>query len=164
MHFRKTISLLVIFLLMMSIPAFSKQGKNNVSGKVKVSGDDASVWIDFTAAGAKNSRAIGGSFCCQPDGEGKKTCANVVYMKVDGRYAWLAGKCTSDSSGLAGRWFFMAVHDGGTPGYLADHLWLDWLPDTPDAESVAKRKVENLEKPANNKSIEAGNIVVEPCK
>lgn len=163
MHFQKTILLMTIFSLMMAVPAFSKQGKNNISGKVKVCGDDASVWIELRADSAKNSLAASGSLRCWQDDKSKETCADVVYMKVDGSYGWLAGKCTTDSSGLAGRWFFMAVHDGGTPGHLADHLWLDWLPDTPDAESIAKGKVENLEKPANNKSIETGDIVVVPC-
>jgi hypothetical protein len=145
MHFQKTILLLTIFSLMMAVPAFSKQGKNNVSGKVKVSGDDASVWIELRADGAKNSLAASGSLRCWQNNKSKETSADVVYMKVDGSYGWLAGKCTRDSGNLTGRWFFMAVHDGGTPGHLADQLW------------------ENLEKPANNKSIETGDIVVVPC-
>ena len=81
-------------------------------------------------------------------------------MKVDGEYAWLAGKSTKDSTKLANQWFFITIHDGGSPGNLVDHMWWDWLPDTENVENIAKNKVENLEKAENNQIIKDGDIQI----
>ena len=87
----------------------------------------------------------------------------LTYLKVEDNYAWFAGKCTEDKSerGLKDRWLFIVVHDGGKPGKLVDHLWCEWLKDTNDAEKIARRKVENLEKPKKHKPIKEGDIVVD---
>jgi hypothetical protein len=81
---------------------------------------------------------------------------NVKYTSFDEDYAWIAGKCTGGESELQDKWIFAAVNDGGKPGSLVDYIWWEWL----DSESAAKSKVENLEIPSDNKSIEKGNIVV----
>lgn len=81
---------------------------------------------------------------------------NVKYTSFDENYAWIAGKCTSGKAEFEGKWFFAAVNDGGKPGSLVDYIWWEWV----GSESAAKSKVENLEIPSNNKSIENGNIVI----
>jgi len=44
---------------------------------------------------------------------------------------------------------------------LADHLWLEWLPQTPDAEQKARKNVEKLQKPKQNMPVTDGNIIVD---
>ena len=165
MNIKRTILVVTVFSLVTAVPLFSEEKMsaraNNMSGKIQVSDDNgAKPWVQFRTQQGKNNRPAGGSFQYRPEGKSKETYVDVVYVKVDGEHGWLAGKCTRDGTDLVGRWLFLAAHDGGTPGRLVDHIWWEWLPNTADAESIAKRKVENLEKPANSKSIISGNIVV----
>ena len=168
MNIKKIILILTAVFVITAVPVFSKQTNsetaNNTSGKVQVLDNldnrDECVWVEFSAREEKNDESAGGFFHRFLDDNSRDTYADVVYVKVDGEYAWFAGKCVMDSAGLSGRWFFAAVHDGGAPGRLVDHIWWDWLPQSPDAETIAAEKVENLEKPANNKPIKNGNIVV----
>ena len=125
MHIQKNILILTTIFLVTAVPAFSKLRSsapaNKVSGKVKVTDNGTSVWVEFEVTEAKKGQTVSGFFRRWLDDESKQAYAEVVYMKVDGKYAWLAGKCTRDSGYLAGRWFFMAVNDGGKPGHLVDH-------------------------------------------
>jgi len=168
MKVKKRFFVLIAFSVMAAMPVFSEEGKftsiSEVNGRIKVLENNTSVWFEFKAIKeANNIRISDGFFRCWPEDKSEETSADVVYMQVDDGYAWFAGKCTNDNGDLTGRWFFMVVHDGGTPGCIADQLWLDWLPATPDAETIAKAKVENLEKPAVSKSIEAGDIIIKVC-
>lgn len=164
MNIRKTILIVsVVFVAATTPPLLSREDSapaNNTSGKVQVLDNGESVLVEFRARGKRDDKPAGGSFRRSSADKSIDTYCNVVYVKVDGDYAWFAGKCVMDSDGLAGRWFFAAVHDGGRPSELVDHLWWDWLPRTPNAESIAADKVENIEKPDSNKPIESGNITV----
>ena len=165
MNVKKTILAAAVFSLAASVLLFAGQNAsepaNSAVGKVHILiNTDESARVEFEAYEAKNNQPARGFLLCSQKNQNRETHSEVVYVKVDGDYAWFAGKCTRDSGNLKGRWFFIAVHDGGTPGKLVDHIWWDWLPQTPDAESIAKKKVENLERPANNKHISAGDVVV----
>ncbi len=167
MNIKKIILMLTVFLLFITVPAFSGGEEpapaNNVVGKVQVldnGNNDEYAWTEFEAHQGKDNQPAGGFFHWWLEDGSRETYVEAVYVKVDGNYAWFAGKCTKDSADLAGRWLFIAAHDGGMPGRLTDHIWWEWLPDTPDAESIAKAKVENLETPASNKPIISGDIVV----
>jgi len=165
MSIKKAILMLAVFSLAIAGPLFSKAKKSapasNATGKVQVLNDsDEYAWAEFEAYESKNGQPAKGLFHYWLEDGSEEIYVDVVYVKVDGEYVWFAGKCTEASGELVGRWFFLAAHDGGDPGRLVDHVWWEWLPDTADAETIAERKVNNLEKPANNKSIENGNVVV----
>jgi hypothetical protein len=153
-----------LVLLAITTLAFSQgktsTGTNQVTGKVQVlDGADGYASVEFEVRKQQDQPAEG-LFRLSADNNGRKTSVNLKYLKVDGEYAWFAGKCTQDSGGMAGRWLFLVVHDGGSVGKLLDHIWWEWLPATPDAENIAKSKVENFEKPGSNKPIKSGDIVV----
>jgi len=156
-----------VFLLFAGIPLLSTAKascSNEASGNIEVLDAGVRLDVEFEAREAAGSNSGGGFFHYESADHSTKLAAEVFYVKVDDEYAWFAGRCVRDRGDLAGRWFFAAVHDGGTPGSLADHIWWDWLPEGPDAEKTAKRKVENLERPVSNKPVKAGNIVVNLCQ
>ena len=131
--------------------------KNSVEAKIDVSDDGGkTVAVEMDAVEAKDAGTAEGDLQIRSQ-DNSETLVELVYMAVDDDYAWLAGRCTKDSGSLAGKWLFIAVHDGGQPGRLVDQIWLEWLSD---GESAAKQKVDNREKPAESKSIESGEIVV----
>ncbi|MHC4068849.1 MAG: hypothetical protein ACYS18_08605 [Planctomycetota bacterium] len=159
-------NLLVVALVLLAITTLVlSQGKvsahiNRVTGKVQVLDEaDENVWVEFEVR-KQESQPAEGLFRLWVDNNGKKTFVSLKYLRVDGEYAWFAGKCTRDSGGMEGRWLFLAVHDGGGIGRLLDHIWWEWLPATPDAENIAENKVESFEKPGSNRPIKSGDIVV----
>jgi len=164
MNIQKAILILAALSLTAAVPLSLRAEEpalaSNAKGTVQVSDEGGNAYIEFEVQEGKDNKAASGSFHFRLDDGSRDSYVEVAYVKVDGEYAWFAGDCTRDNAGMAGRWLFIAVHDGGRPGRLVDHIWLEWLPKTPDAENIAKRKVENLEKPANNKPIKTGDIVV----
>ena len=130
-----------------------------VSGKVEVTGGDKkAVLADFKAELSKGS--VNGFLRLTIAENDKASFIKIVNLKINGSYAWFSGKCTSSDSDKLGNWLFVAIHDGGTPGEIADHIWWQWLGSGDKAKSPAARKVENFEKPAENKIIKTGNITV----
>ena len=167
MKTRKIILAMSVFLLFAGFPLLSTAKAScasNASGNIEVLDAGVRLGVEFEAREAANGESGGGFFRYTSADRSNKLAAKVFYVKVDDEYAWFAGRCLQDNGDLTGRWFFAAVHDGGTPGSLADHIWWDWLPEGPGAEKTAKRKVENLERPASNKPVKAGNIVVNLCQ
>ncbi len=131
---------------------------NNVTGKLQIVEDGGSAAsVQFDASEASESQPAGGSLTCSFADQSQPNSVKIQFVKIDGQFAWLAGQCTSGD--LNGRWLFVVAHDGGQPGSLVDHIWWEWLP-AGTGENAARSKVENLEKPADNKSITDGNIVV----
>lgn len=121
-----------------------------LKGNVDVISDDVQVKV---ALSARNS----GKGTIRINEEGSLIAKiNVKYTKFDDGYAWLGGKCTSGD--YEGQWFFAAVNDGGKPAELVDHLWWEWLGS--GGEQDVKNKVENIEIPAESKSIVNGDIVI----
>jgi len=166
MSITKTILVVGVSCIVAAIPVFSQQkvsaSPNNVTGKVQISDNSSgNVSVEFKAYEEKGDQPAKGYFHLWLDDESEETFVDGVYVSVDDEYAWFAGRCTKDTGDLTGRWLFVAVHDGGSPGRLVDHLWWQWLPDTTDAENIAREKVENIETPADNQPIEAGNITVQ---
>ena len=165
MNVRKIILVVCVFSLGAVLSAFSQQSKselaNKAMGEVEISADNGeSAWAEFRVSDATSQSSASGFFHYWLDDKSKESYVEMAYVKVDGEYAWFAGKCSKSSENLTGRWFFAAVHDGGMPGNLVDHIWWDWLADTPNAESIAKEKVENMERPTANKPIESGDVTV----
>jgi len=147
------------------LPSWSSPSQNfssgggGISGNVEVSGQANHIEMKASAAGADSS-ARGWLRLRSSDGS-RETKVDLVYLKVDGEYAWAAGECTEDTDGLEGRWLFIAVHDGGKPGRLVDQLWMEWLDEGAKGRQQAKSKVDNLETPSESKSIESGDLKVE---
>ena len=156
MNLKRFTFALVMFSLVLSVPALA----NSASGEVKISsGADKGV-VKFNVVEGANSKAGDGFLHFSLAKSKEEIHIKVSYVKVDGEYAWFAGECTQDGVSQIGLWFFGAVHDGGKPGKLVDHIWWEWLPDSEDAESIAGSKVENLEIPSENKTITDGDITV----
>lgn len=52
---------------------------------------------------------------------------DVKYVRVDGDYAHFGALCTYDSGAvLTGKWLYVKVYDGGTPGTNWDHIGWKW--------------------------------------
>ncbi|MFC1738331.1 hypothetical protein ACFL1G_04675 [Planctomycetota bacterium] len=150
---------LVLFSLVISVCASGKEN-NSAIGQIRVSDNKEGGLAKLKALAGDDIDSSEGFFHYLPaDGTGEVRI-KLAYVKVDGKYAWFAGECTQNGVNLIGRWFFGAVHDGGKPGKLVDHIWWEWLPDSDNARSVAKSKVENFEIPAENKTIIDGDIAV----
>ncbi len=143
-----------------ALPAASSK-KDSVEGRVQVADDDGnSTWIELQAEAKQDGKTAQGELQVLADGNNLETMVDLAYLAVEGDYAWLAGECTKDNGGQTGKWLFVAVHDGGQPGRLVDHLWLEWLGPGAAGETTAKQKVESRDKPAENKTIESGDIQV----
>ena len=142
--------------------AFANQGGSagKVSAQLNVSCDgEEQLEVKLKAVEVNNGVRGKGYFRCLPE-QGGRIYAKVVYVTVDGDYAWVAGECTDSDTDMEGRWFFLVAHDGGKPGQDVDHIWWDWLADSDDDEEIARKKVENLQTPSNNRPIESGDIEV----
>ena len=167
MKISKTILVVMAFSFSFPSVLFSSQKTSGTQEKVIwqvcFAGEtDKNVWIDLKAHKEENSKPAKGLFHLWRDDKTKGLYLELAYLLVDDNYAWFASRCIKDKDDgkLVGRWLFIAVHDGGAPGRLVDHLWCEWLPAAKDAEQIAKRKVKNLEKPKTNRPIGDGNIVV----
>ena len=159
---KKFILSLLILAMAVSVFAGDKaKSSDKVIWTVKTAAAKGVLWYSLIVREeeGKPARGIIRQWHEGKDSEGLSV--EISYMHVDGKYAWFAGKCIEDKGiGMNGRWLFIAVNDGGEPGKLVDHLWCEWLADTKDAEAIAKRKVESLEKPCENIMIKDGNIVI----
>jgi len=144
---------LAVFALILILPA--RLYAAETKGEVLVSDDGTELHTKFKITLNDSGNSGNGFF--QYSDEQSTVRIKVKYLKVDGEYAWFAGKCVEDGIDKLDRWFFAVVHDGGKPGNIADHIWWEWLDNT---ESIAKSKVENLEIPSERKQIKDGDITV----
>lgn len=116
--------------------------------------------IDFNAHEEKGVRDAKGQIYLWNNG--REIEVDVEYVNIDGTWGYFAGISTYDSiagTGTEGSWFYVTVHDDGTPGTNGDEIWWEW-----DTEDTVKNMVENKLKAANEKSILEGNIVVHTAK
>ena len=135
------------------------------NGKLEFLSEDNQMGsIEFEVYKQNEGQSAGGFFRLSLEKQDQTTYVDVRYVSIADDFVWFAGNCTKGSGDFTGRWIFIAANDGGRPGKLVDHIWWEWLPDTQNAENIAKRKVENLEKPAYNKPIETGEITVSTNK
>jgi len=167
MSIRNVVIIVCVLALSIVLPSWSSpaqdfsSGGGSIGGNVEVSaqqGQANHVEMQASAAGADSS-ARGWLRLRSADGS-VETKVDLVYLRVDGEYAWAAGECTEDTDGLQGRWLFIALHDGGKPGRLVDQLWMEWLDEGAKGRQQAKSKVDNLETPAESESIESGDLKV----
>lgn len=138
------------------------------TGGIEVQEGANTAWVEFNAhEGDADHRGRGrqqakGEFCWQlgdPEDPDRTICVDVVYVKVDGDTAWFAGPAVVDSAdNLVGHWLFVMVVDGGTPATAGDEAWWQWLGE--DAGDTAAEMVEEMDVPANEKTIVSGNLVV----
>ncbi|MHC4152206.1 MAG: hypothetical protein ACYSSP_08920 [Planctomycetota bacterium] len=154
MNGKNLISVLTVICLLFCMTVIAKQS-SNASGRFKVTNDNKQMSVNLQVTDDDD-----GFLRCTRSDDDTEMYIELEYTAIDGKYAWFAGICTEDGENFTGKWLFGAVHDGGTPGKLVDHVWWEWLPDSDDVEDVAKSKVENFEIPAKNKPINSGDIKV----
>jgi hypothetical protein len=160
----KKILILISLIVATTGLALSQQeeakGVNKAAGKIKILYNEKSyALVEFKVYEGRDTKPPGGYLKFKLS-DRNESVVKLLYVKIDGEYAWFAGKCIKDTGNRKDQWLFLAAHDGGIPGRLVDHIWWDWLPDTPDARKIARKKIEDLEKPENNKPIKAGNVIV----
>ncbi|MHC4843238.1 MAG: hypothetical protein ACYTEE_05500 [Planctomycetota bacterium] len=153
MNGKKIHLITILICLFCHLTAVAKQ-PSEASGRFNVTNDNQQMSVNLKVTDDD------GFLRCTSSDNDTEMYIEVEYSEIDGKYAWFAGICTEDGANFTGKWLFGAVHDGGTPGKLVDHVWWEWLPDSDDVEDVAKSKVENLEIPADNKPIGSGDIKV----
>jgi len=117
----------------------------------------------FNAHEAANGRPAKGEMYFWSDVVVRELDLDVRYVTVEGDEAWYAALCTYDSwvghpHYRVGRWFFVKVEDGGTPGTAGDKIWWDW--DSGTSESSAESRVLGKETPNYEHTIIDGNLVV----
>ena len=149
--------LILITLYLVIVFAASSQG-GTASGEVSISDGGNKLQAKLKIATIGNENSIDGFL--QYHDEYDKVLIDVTSLKVDGEYAWFAGKCVEGGADYSGRWLFGAVHDGGKPGRLVDQIWWEWIPAGDNAESIAKSKVRNMQVPSERKDIQSGDIKV----
>ena len=156
MRTRKKKLALIVSALVFTFSASSQGAK--ASGEISISDDGGEVQAKLQITTGENEDSAGGYFQYLDDGD--KVYIEVTGVKIDGEYAWFAGKCIEGGAGYSGRWLFVAVHDGGKPGRLVDQIWWEWIPAGDNAESIAKSKVRNMRVPSERKDIQSGDIKV----
>jgi hypothetical protein len=152
--FKSLILVASALFFLIETPALSVE----IKGEVTLSDNGKMVPAELKTTGNNFQGPANGFF--QYSENGRKIVITVTYLKTDGEYAWFAGKCTGDGVDYTGRWFFAAVHDGGTPGRLVDHLWWEWISDSDNARSIAESKVRNMRVPSERKKIQSGDIKI----
>lgn len=155
----------IIFVLLVSVViagistnAFAAAAEGSCT--VTHDGDTYGVKLQMLS---KDAESAEGFLIYSESGKKVKVRIDIAYLKVDGEYAWFAGKCVEGGTSRIDRWFFAAVHDGGEPGRLVDQFWWEWLDSGSEGEDQARQKVENLEIPSQRKSIKSGDIKVSTC-
>ncbi|MBN1795861.1 MAG: hypothetical protein JW804_04245 [Sedimentisphaerales bacterium] len=146
---------LIALTVILILPAWLHAAE--VRGEISISNNGSSLHTQFKMV--LSDEGTGSGFFQYSDGE-STVRIKVTCLKIDGEYAWFAGKCVEGPMDNLNNWFFGVVHDGGQPGRLVDQLWWEWISESDDAESIAKSKVENLEIPSERKVIESGDIKV----
>jgi len=154
MNYKKLICVTIAVCLLLSLSSAAKQS-SEASGSCKVGDDGRPVSVVLRATDDEE-----GFLRCTDSDNDTEMYIELEYVVIEDTYAWFAGVCTEDGANLTGRWLFGAVHDGGSPGKLVDHIWWEWLPESDDVEEIAKSKVENLDIPSENKPITSGDIEV----
>jgi hypothetical protein len=157
----------LVILPMMAAVAFcgaveqSSAENDSVAGRVEARTQEGElVWVELEIEAAQNSQDDLGELRISADGNSIDTLVEVAYLVVEDDYAWMAGECSRDTGANRGKWLFVVVHDGGRPGHLVDHLWIEWLGKGPKGQADAKERVQNIDKPADNQPIESGDIQV----
>lgn len=159
-------ALAFVVALGMSASLMAKPGDagpaEKATGGIEVEESTDTASVEFNAHEAKGNRDAKGVFWWWLGGKddpSRTIKVEVRFVKVDGDKAWFAGKAVMDTGGAKeDDWFFVQALDGGTPATDGDQIWWEWLGE--DAESEAEEKVEDMEEPANEKTILAGNLVV----
>ena len=151
----------VLVLTLCSGLAFAKGPAEKATGTV--GGPPRGWYADFNAHEAKENQPAKGSMHMWSDEVGRELDLQVKYVSVEGDTTWFAALCTYDSwvghsHYRVGKWFFVKVHDGGTPGRKGDHIGWDWNSGTNEADVVTR--VSNMVSPANWWSVTDGNLVV----
>ena len=164
-HKKIKLTIIAIVLCVLVSPFFGQTGvvlAASVKGKIEITAEDGKTAnVQFKIKPTENKLSATGSLNYRQEDGSDEFYLDVVYLNADSEYAWFAGKCMKSNTNLAGRWLFVAVHDGGVQGELTDHIWWEWLDDSADAEAIAKAKAEAKEKPAVNLPIKSGDIVVD---
>jgi hypothetical protein len=167
MNVRKTMTICLAILIVAGAPIVTRMStcvaadRTAVKARLEIeASDDDFTNLKLDVKPKAESPAAKGNLYLWIDSEVDRTKVEVRYLHVDGQFAWMAGECTEDGDQFRDRWIYVVVHDGGEPGRLVDHIWIEWLDEGPEGQQDAEAKLVNLEKPSENRSIESGDIVV----
>jgi len=165
MNVKKIIILSLAFLTIAGVPVISEFGPcaaAEVKAKLDIEAqDDQFTHLSINAKPTGDGIAAKGTLALWNGNDTDKIKINISYLLIDGQYAWLAGKCVDSSGDFADRWVYVVVHDGGEPGRLVDHIWIEWLAEGQEGKTQAEQKVVNLDSPSKKISIESGDIKVD---
>jgi hypothetical protein len=116
-------------------------------------------YADFNAHESMGNRPAKGDMYMWSDEVGRELYLDVKYVEIDGDEGWFSALCTYDSFGtVGGKWLFVKVYDGGTPGRKGDYIGWDWNSDTNEANAAGR--VSTMADPANWWAVTDGNLVV----
>lgn len=114
------------------------------TGKFWAQSTSSLVYLDFNAHEAKGNRPAKGEihwYRDHPVHGPRDLYMDVKYVNVCGEYAYIAGYCWEDTAGVqTGKWLYMYVKDGGTPGRKGDKLWARWYNDEASARTAVETK------------------------
>jgi hypothetical protein len=136
----KTKSILTISLALMLLLVFGSISTVAAIAAEKATGSfwaqsnypnsDALVYLDFNAHEDTGTRAAKGQiywYRDHPDYGDRDLWCDVRYVSVDAGKAFVAAYCWLDTAGKqTGKWLYMIVEDGGTPGSEGDLMWARW--------------------------------------
>lgn len=101
-------------------------------GTIEGGGTMSGTWEDKNGKkGTWSSISGRAEMVCEGKGElyywdvnGDWYYVDIQYVKVEGEDAYFAGPVTTASqASWVGNWISAAVHDGGEPAYMVDHVW-----------------------------------------
>jgi len=106
---------------------------------------DALVYLDFNAHEDTGTRLAKGQIYWYRDhptyGDRDLWC-DVHYVSVDSGEAYVAAYCWLDTAGKqTGKWLYMIVEDGGTPGSEGDKMYAKWFNTEPEASAAVEGTV-----------------------
>ena len=167
MDVRKTMTICLALLIVAGAPTVTRMStcvaadRTAVKARLEIeASDDDFTNLKLDVRPKDEELSAKGNLYLWIDSEVDRIKIEIRYLNVDGEFAWMAGECTEDGDQFKDRWIYVVVHDGGEPGRLVDHIWIEWLDEGAQGQQDAEQKLVNLEKPKRNRSIESGDIVV----
>ncbi|MBA7697109.1 hypothetical protein ES703_105767 [subsurface metagenome] len=136
---------LIVVLILVLTPSiiYAKNGPaKKATGSISIfeKWDGGHREIEFNTHEAKDGRDAKGKMVDNvygPDGVLRRVFKyDVKYVRVDDDYAYFGALCTYDSeAGKTGKWLYVKVYDGGTPGTIDDHIGWKWASDETEVAS-----------------------------
>ena len=151
-------------LLLSSGAALAKGPAPKATGEVGIPvngwyAEFSAYYVGTKVVGGQTLHIGKGSMRRWSDVVGQDLRYDVKYVRVNSNRVWFAAKCTYDTGNTyVGKWLFVKVDDGGTPGRKGDYIGWDWNSGTNEAD--AAKRVRIYGSPANWWPVIDGNLVV----